>query len=59
MELMIILLGPEQISDLTELLVQHAHKWRFIGIALRFQPQDLDNIQACSSLDTGLHQRVT
>ena len=43
-------LGPEHISDLTELLVQYAHKWRFIGTALHFQPQDLDNIQACPSL---------
>ena len=38
--------GPQHLSDLTELLIPYAHKWRFIGIALKFQPQDLDNIQA-------------
>ena len=36
----------EHISYLTELLVEYAHKWRSLGIALNFQPQALDNIQA-------------
>ena len=43
-------LCPELLSDLNELLVTSAHKWRPLGIALRFQPQDLDVIQACHIL---------
>ena len=45
-----IQLGPEHISDLTEFLASYAYKWRLIGTALKFQPQDLDNIQACQTL---------
>ena len=45
-----IQLGPEHISDLTEFLASYAYKWRLIGTALKFQPQDLDNIQACQVL---------
>jgi hypothetical protein len=39
-------LGPQHIPDIVEFLVDFAHKWRCIGTALRFQPQDLDCIQA-------------
>ena len=45
-------LGPEHISDLTEFLASFAYKWRLIGTALKFRPQDLDNIQACQTLVT-------
>ena len=38
------------IPDLAELLVPYASHWRSIGTALRFKPQDLDNIQACQQL---------
>ena len=40
------ILGPEQASDLNEFLVAHAYKWREIGTALKFKPQDLSTIQA-------------
>ena len=33
------------ISVLIELLVSYSHKWRLIGTALGFLPQDLDYIQ--------------
>ncbi len=39
-------LNSEHIFDLTEILVPYAFKWRLIGTALRFQYQELDNIQA-------------
>ena len=50
-------LGTEHIPDLAELLVDYASRWRSIGTAMRFKPQDLDNIQASlllGSLDSFL-----
>lgn len=38
------------LSELNELLVDFAYEWRAIGIAIRFQPQNLNNIQACPHL---------
>lgn len=43
-------LGPEQLSKLIEILGKYAYNWRNIGVALNFQPQDLNNIQACPVL---------
>ena len=43
-------MGQEQLTDLMEFLVDYAYKWRYIGVALRFKSQDLDNIQACPLL---------
>ncbi len=43
-------LDPGQLSELNELLVDYAYKWRPIGIALKFQPQDLSNVEACPQL---------
>ena len=43
-------LDTKQLPDLIEILAVHAYKWREIGVALRFQPEDLDNIQACPLL---------
>ena len=40
------LLAPEDITRITEFLAKFAYKWRFLGTALKFQPQDLNNIQA-------------
>ena len=37
------------ISLLIELLVSYSHKWRLIGTALGFLPQDLDYIQECNA----------
>ena len=36
----------EHYFDLVEILVPYASKWRRIGTALRFKPQELDTIQA-------------
>lgn len=44
------LLTSDHIPDLVELLVSHSFEWRSIGVALRFQPQELDNIEASPSL---------
>ncbi|SMN02303.1 hypothetical protein SPONN_803 [uncultured Candidatus Thioglobus sp.] len=46
------LLGTGDIPDLAECLVPYAYRWRSIGTALRFKPQELDNIQACQNLLT-------
>ena len=43
-------LGLEQLTILNESLVSYAYKWRDVGIALNFHPQDLNNIQASSLL---------
>ena len=43
-------LNSGQLSELNELLVDYAFKWKSIGIALKFLPQDLENIQACPYL---------
>ena len=40
------LFGSEDILRITEFLAKYAYKWRFLGTALKFQPQDLNNIQA-------------
>ena len=40
------LLAPEQLSGLNELLAKYAYIWWNVGIALNFQAQDLQNIQA-------------
>ena len=37
------------ISFLIELLVSYSHKWRLIGTALGFLPQDLEYIQECNA----------
>ena len=37
------------ISVLIELLVSYSHKWRLIGTALGFLPQDLEYIQECNA----------
>ena len=39
-------LQTEHIPVLTELLINHAYKWKFLGTALRFTPEDLDNIHS-------------
>ena len=44
------LLTPEHIPDLVELLTSCSHAWRSLGIALRFQSRELDNIKACPGL---------
>ena len=44
------MLGTRHLPDIIELLVEFSHKWRCIGTALRFTPQDLDKIQACPTL---------
>lgn len=50
-------LGTEHIPDLAEFLVPYAYQWRSIGTAMRFKPQDLNNIQArCSSCCDALKQ---
>lgn len=43
-------IGPEQLYQLNELLVSYAYKWREIGTALEFPPQELKNIEACDPL---------
>ena len=43
-------LTPDYIPDLTELLVRRSYAWRPLGIALRFQSHELDNIEACPGL---------
>ena len=43
-------LTTDHIADLAELLVPYASEWRSIGTALKFKPQDLNNIEACRSL---------
>ena len=35
------------IANLAEILVPYAYEWRSIGTALKFKPQDLNNIEAC------------
>ena len=40
------LFGSEDILRIAEFLAKYAYKWRFLGTALKFQPQDLNNIQA-------------
>ena len=45
--------GPEHISDLVEFLAEYAFKWELLGTALKFKPQDLNNIKAshtCTSM---------
>lgn len=42
-------LRTEHIPDLSELLVSYAYLWRSIGTAMRFKPQELNNIEANSS----------
>ena len=37
------------VSLLIELLVSYSHKWRLIGTAIGFFPQDLDYIQFCNA----------
>lgn len=55
-----IQLHPEHASDLIEILVKYAYKWRLVGTALRFQSQDLDNIQAnhASMVDSLKHNLI-
>ena len=43
-------LTTDHIADLAELLVPYASEWRSIGTALKFKPQDLNNIEARRSL---------
>ena len=45
--------GPEHISDLVEFLAEYPFKWELLGTALKFKPQDLNNIKAshtCTSM---------
>ena len=55
------LLGPEHIFHLTEFLARFASKWRLIGTALKFHPEDLDNIQYNNAVhvDTVAHNLTT
>ena len=39
-------LSIEHFSDLAEFLVPYAFQWNSIGIAMRFKPRDLSNIQS-------------
>ena len=55
------MLGSEHISELTEFLVGFAFKWRLIGTALSFLPQELDAIQAehASMVDSNKHNLIS
>ena len=54
-------LGQDHIPDLTEFLVGFAYKWRLIGTALSFLPQELDAIQAehASMVDSNKHNLIS